>query len=157
MNFMIEQGCFQSVMYLSKLTIKIMNFLMCFPSGIPAVEYVSHKVLRERFRHNENQKEWKKTLCGSSSGYKCCFQFKLGCHHLGCLFHKLPHLMSPSLYAVTEKLVPHLKLPSPSLSTWQLSHFTSHSSFALVLTHFFLSPVAGFNVLCSIFISLLNN
>ncbi len=57
MNFMKEQGSFQSVMYLSKLTIKIMHFLMCFPSGIPAVESVSHIALSEKFRHNENQKE----------------------------------------------------------------------------------------------------
>lgn len=33
---------------------------MCFPSGIPAVESVSHKVLSEKYRHNENQREREK-------------------------------------------------------------------------------------------------
>lgn len=78
MNSVKKRCSLTSVMYLSKLTIKKKkHFLMCFPSGIPAVESVSHNVLSETFQHNENQKEKRKEkkrekLCVSaSSGYKC--------------------------------------------------------------------------------------
>lgn len=60
MNSVKKRDSLTSVMYLSKLTIKRMHFLMCFPSGIPAVESVSHNVLSEKFQHNENQKEKRK-------------------------------------------------------------------------------------------------